>query len=448
VPFDKATCEVVRDRVRVKTDAQKALLIERVGIPEFNPGSSDQLATYLYEEVLAVKSRIEIPRLTGMTPERKLAAVQSIAPPGFIVDRVGRDYAHGRYVVDGLGLRAPAIDPNKPADSRPTTAAKKLRVMHGRQPWVRDYLDWKGLDKTLSSFLVKWPEQEHEGRIHGRFDQAGTVSGRLSAKEPNLQQVPTGGEVDVRQMFRGDLVIGDYAGLEARLGAHFSRDPVMMSVFIEGKDLYGTLAAEAWGGPADKTNERRSLMKVVWLSSQYGARGAKLSETLSYAGFDYSARKANGLLRNLEQTMPRLFEWREEVIDGAKAVGYVTTLAGRRRYLPELGSVIWKQMAKAERQAVNSVVQGSAADVVRRAMLATRAAVDPEEARMILQVHDEILWERGAAWRPDTFDRLKNVCETAHGFDLCVPLIFDSKLAETWAEKGGGEAINLLEVLL
>jgi DNA polymerase-1 len=151
----------------------------------------------------------------------------------------------------------------------------------------------------------------------------------------------------------------------------------------------------------------------------------------------YTARQADALLRDMTNTVPRLFEWREEVIDEARALGYVTTLAGRKRHLPDLDSAEWKKMAKAERQAVNSKVQGSAADVVRRAMLEARRGVHPQVARIVLQVHDEILWERGPAWHPDVFDRLVEICESPLGFDLLVPLTFEAKVTSSWAGKGG-----------
>lgn len=416
----------------------RARLVEATDVPDFNPGSGDQVARYLYEEVCAFPTRFEIPRLTGMSPERKLAAVESIAPPGVRVDRVGRDYAHGTRIVDGRGLATPKVPRWKREqnpDARPTVSGKVLNVMHGGDPWVADYVAWKKLDK-LAGYLRDWLAREHGGRLHGRFDQSGTITGRLSSREPNLQQVSSTG--DVRDLFRGDLVVGDYAGLEARLGAHFSRDPVMLEIFRGGRDLYGVLAAEAWGGPATKGNAGRGLMKVIWLSSQYGAQGETLAQTMAIAGMrGYSARKADAMLRDLQNTVPRLFEWREEVIAEARALGYVTTLAGRRRHLPDIGSAEWRKMARAERQAVNSKVQGSAADVVRRAMLAVRKAIDPEEARIILQVHDEILWERGPAWDSGHFAVIKATCEVAHGFDLDVPLPFEAKVAQSWAAKGG-----------
>ncbi len=447
LPFDREACERALTVGQSRLVERRRRLIESVGVPDFNPGSGDQLAMYLYEEILQVKSRIAIPRLKGLSAEEKTETVERLAPPGFRVDKVGREYAHGRYIVAGRGLKPPALDKHAAPDSRPTVGAKKLRVMHGTDPWVSDYLEWKSLSTLCNTFLARWLEQDHGGRLHGRFDQSGTATGRLAGREPNLQQVPARGDLDVRTLFHGALVVGDYAGLEVRLSAHFSQDPVMLDVFRTGKDLYGTLAAAAWGGAATKGNENRSLMKLLMLASQYGARGEKLAEQLAFAGMHYTPRQANALLHTLEDTMPRLFEWREDVITGAKHRGYVVTMSGRRRYLPGIGSSVWKEMAKAERQAVNTVVQGSAADVVRRAMLACRKAVSPEEAQLVLQVHDEMVWERGPAWRSDTFERLKTTAETGHGFELSVPLIFEAAEASSWAEKGGVETMDLAGAL-
>lgn len=449
VPFDVEGAAAMVVTASRRRDALRKHLIEAVGVPDFNPASGAQVGDFLYSEVCAFPTRFEIPRLVGMTPERKLEAVKSIAPPGVRVHKVGREYAYGDIVVDGRGLKAPPIDKHKPVDSRPTVGAKVLTVMHGDDPWVEKYLEWRKTDKIVGTFLSKWLAQQHDGRLHGRFDQSATVTGRLASREPNMQQVPTSEEWNVRDLFRGSLMVGDYAGLEVRLSAHFSRDPLMLDIFHNGKDLYGVLAAQAWGGAEDKSNPGRGLMKVLMLSSQYGARGEKLGEILAFAGMrGYTSRKCNMLLKDLENTLPRLFEWRQEVIEEARALGYVSTLAGRKRHLPDISSAVWKAMATAERQAVNSKVQGSAADVVRRAMLKCRAEVPPEEALIILQVHDEILWERGPAWRDHivggygvqesgTFRKLKAICETGHGFELEVPLIFEAKIASSWADKGG-----------
>lgn len=442
LPFDPAEAELLREKAIEQGGALKAEVIAATGVPDFNPGSPAQVASYLYDEICQFDVKFDIPRLNGIAPERKQAAVESIAPPGVVVTKIGRDYAYGTLTIEGRGLKAPKIEKWKPADARPTTNAKTLRVMHGNDPWVQQYLHWKQVVR-MEQFLTQWLglkrlAPDGTWRLHGRFDQSGTVTGRLSGKEPNLQQVPTDEEWNVRRLFPGNLVIGDYAGLEVRLSAHFSRDPVMMDIFANGKDLYGTLAAHAWGGPETKENENRGLFKILMLASQYGAQGEKLAMTLALGGMHFTTKQANDLLKDLQSTMPRLFEWREEVVDQARALGYVVTLAGRKRHLPNINSADWHDMAKSERQAVNSIVQGSAADVVRRAMLRCREAVDPESARIILQVHDEILWERMPGWKPEDFDTIVTLCETGFGFDLDVPLVFEAKVAQAWSEKGTG----------
>ena len=437
VPYDAEDGRAMYDTLYDEADALARRLIAATGAPNFNPGSGDQVAEFIYSDHWKSSYRFEIPRLRGMSQQEKMDAVAKLTPQGKVT-KVGRDYAYAVVELDGLGLAPPPLDKDPKTGKlkkRPTVSGKVLNVMYGDHPWVSEYVQWKKLTKMMG-YLADWNERVHEGRLHGRYDQSGTVTGRLSGKEPNLQQVAHG--ADIRDLFRGDLVVGDYAGLEVRLSAHFSGDPTMLEIFRDGLDLYGVLAANAWGGPATKENEGRGLMKVLMLGSQYGARGKKLSEIMAIAGLrGYTPRKADMLLKDLERTLPRLFEWRQEVIEEAKSLGYVTTLAGRRRQLAGIGSADWKTMAKAERQAVNSKVQGSAADVVRRAMLESRAEIDASEARILLQVHDEILWERGAAWDDGLLDHMQETCEVGHGFDLIVPLSFEPAVVTSWAGKGG-----------
>jgi DNA polymerase-1 len=202
------------------------------------------------------------------------------------------------------------------------------------------------------------------------------------------------------------------------------------------------LAAQAWGGPEDKSNDGRALMKVVWLASQYGAQGETLAQTMAVAGMrGYTPAKADRLLQDMMNTVPRLFQWREEVISEARALGFVTTLGGRRRHLADIDSADWFAMARAERQAVSSLVQGSAADIVRRAMLECRKAVHPQVAKICLQVHDEILWTRQAQWNPGAFELLVDICENHTGFELAVPLVFEATVASSWAAKGSQTAL-------
>lgn len=436
IPFDRDNCLTFGDDLRAQADEIRAGLVEDVGWPGFNPGSWQQISDYLYGEQFTLKGRFAIPRMNGIPKDEKLERARALAPRGFIIEKVGRDYATGTFCCDGLALRPPKRQKWDKPDKRPSTNAKTLTVLHGTHPWVSRYLEFKRVDR-LAGFCTQWAVRTRLGRLHGRFDQSGTVTGRLAAKQPNLQQVPNDANPDLRTLFCGDLVIGDYSGLEVRLSAHFSGDRVMLDIFNQGHDLYGTLAAHAWGGDATKANPARGLMKVIMLGSQYGAQGEKLGDLLAIAGMKYNAAEADELLAELKRTLPRLFEWRDEVIEDAKRRGYVETLAGRRRYLPDLEAAAWHVAAKAERQAVNTVVQGSAADVVRRAMLAARRVVHPAEAFQVLQVHDEIIWQRADMYDADVFARIMWACEQGHGFTLDCPLKFDCKEAQSWSEKGG-----------
>lgn len=449
LPFDR---DAAIEKQQVNDTEQEQLLralVELTGDDTFNPGSGDDVARFLYCDLWEAEVRFSIPRLVKMSKEEKLAAVQRLAPQGVRVTRVGRDYGYGMRWFEGIGLRPPKRD-RKQKTARPSVNSKKLTVLHGTNPWVLAYLDWKRHQK-MGGYLRDWIARERDGRLYGRVDQSGTATGRLAGREPNLQQVATEGPY--RALFRGPLVIGDYAGLEARIAASESGDPVMCGVFLDGADLYGTLAARAWGGEPTKENPRRALMKVVWLATQYGAGAEQLAFQIALAGISgFTKEKAQRLLEDFENTLPRLFEWRREVIAQAEKDGYVMTLGGRRRKLSDIKSADWKRKATAERQAVSTRVQGTAADIVRRAMLAARRAVDPDVARICLQVHDEILWNRGRDWNDDVFPELVDVCQNATGFELDVPLIFEAKIAESWADKDGSSitpaAFEALEELV
>jgi DNA polymerase I-like protein with 3'-5' exonuclease and polymerase domains len=433
LPFDRDEAKAMLTQTNATIEWLRAKLAAATGAIDFNPSSNPQVAAFLYGELWKQDVKFEIPRLVGVSADDKLELVKKIAPDNVEVVRVGRDYAYGVQWLDGRGWKPLRMKDPATGERRITVSSKKLDVVYGDDPWVQDFVAYKRETK-LRGYLEGWIEAEHRGMLHGRFDQSGTISGRLAGREPNLQQVSK--ESDVRTLFRGDLAVGDYGQLEARLAAHFSGDPTMLDIFRNERDLYGVLAARSWGGPETKENEHRDLAKVVWLASQYGAQGDTLAQTMAEGGVrGYSGDDANALLRDIQKTVPRMFEWRDEVIAQARVDGYVTTIGGRVRALADINSAAWQLRYSAERQAVNTYVQGSAADIVRRAMLAARRAVAPSTARICLQVHDEILWKRGPKFTDATLKRLRAVCETGTGYRLDVPLKFELSMAESWADK-------------
>lgn len=440
LPLNAQKCREKLEVASAERDELAADLISRTGVYGFNLKSGDQVALYLYDEMpeFSIK-RLPIPLMKGIPKEEKYQAVQEMYP-NIIIKRMGNTLLDGEQVVLGRGLQPPKNKQHSKdtrenvVHKRPPIDAENLSIMHSTDPWVSDYLKWKSLNTLCTNYLEVWVERVHNGRLHGRFDQARAETGRIVSRDPNLQSVPAVGG-SVRYMFAAPMVIGDYSGLDARVAAHFSEDPLMCEIFRKNDDLYGVLAANAWGGPADKSNPRRNLMKILFLSVQYSAAAGSLGDKMRTAGMEDQARRTPQLLKNLEETLPRLFEWKEEVLQKAKTLGYITTLAGRRRQLPNLDSPIWKIKAREERKAVASQVQGSSADIVRRCMLACRERFTPEQATFLLQVHDEILWERGPEWEDWMFEELVHLCETAHRFELAVPMKFDASLAESWEDK-------------
>lgn len=467
LPMDRPALEKMYAGVSVEREDLGVELVRDTGCSTFNLRSGDQVADFLYDEMPTFKVQIEVPELRDLMPRvskgkcklcgstvtdgehddvslepclgrsnMRKDAILAMLPQGVVVERLGNKYVYGTQTIEGRGLQPPKIKAKKgKVPKRPSIDAETLVLMHGRDPWVSKYLRWKSLNTLCTNYLEQWIDLEHAGRIHGRFDQARAETGRIVSRDPNLQAIPVTMEWDVRVLFQEPLIIGDYSGLDARMAAHFSEDPVMLDIFCNDRDLYGTLAAIAWGGEADKTNPNRSLMKILFLSAQYGAAAGSIGDKIRISGQPEKAAKAKQLLKEFEETLPRLFEWREEVLQEAKADGYITTIAGRRRYLPDLYERDWYRSARAERQCVASKVQGSSADLVRRTMLAAREKFPHSVCRMILQVHDEVLWQRGPEWKDEYLPELQHIMETGHEFDLNLPMRFPISMAESWSEK-------------
>lgn len=447
------------------------------GVIGFNLKSGDQVASFLYDELPEFKVEIEVPLLKDLAPSvskgkckkcgsavvpvdpedprptkfvhldstlepclgranMREEVIRAMIPDEVRIASIGNKYVRGTQVVDGRGLTAPKMRKKKgKMPARPPIDAETLTLLYQRDPWVSTYLRWKSLNTLCTNYFDQWLAVVHNGRIHGRFDQARTETGRVASRDPNLQAIPVSMEWNVRTLFKEDLIIGDYSGLDARVAASMCEDPLMLDIFRNGRDLYGTLAANAWGGPADKSNENRSLMKILFLSAQYSAGAGSIGDKIRISGQPDKADKAKELLRDMEETLPVLFQWKREMEDEARSLGYVETMGGRRRYLPDLYSKEWGLKARAERQVVASKVQGTSADLVRRCMLAAREAFPHSVCRMILQVHDEVLWKCGPEWKDEYLPELQNIMETAHRFELNVPMAFPCDIGDSWDEK-------------
>lgn len=321
------------------------------------------------------------------------------------------------------------------------------------------------MGRSLSSTAQRVPEQRPSRggpesasprtstRLFGRFNQTGTVTGRLSSSDPNLQNQPSRGALGkkVRGLFRGNFVIGDYDQIEMRLMAHYSGDPRMVAIFRDGKDphietMHGIFGdVDPYAIAEGASIEYRDAGKQLNYAMGYGAAKKRVAMTLSLFGFPTTPEVAAGYLAEMEEFYNGYFSWKDRVVRRAKKRGNVRTIGGRVRHLRSQfrDTANWKLVGYGERQAVNTKIQGSAADVIRRGMVA--ADRDFPELGMLLQVHDEVAWEyypTPLVPVPTTLllDGLQRTMETGHGYDLRVPLGFKPVVADTWAEKSSGGA--------
>ncbi len=446
-------------------------LIEEAGLPSsFNLNRPPQLVAYLFSRVVTLNDTLVL----GVD---EVACIKScldgehedcecekgcegdcgndeddgwhcadFLPEGFQLDKLGRDRVHGHWTVKGRGLKAtpPTVDKVTGKKGKlPSTSSPELLYMHAADPWVRKLcLEYRKTEKLLTTYTRKFPLIAREGRIYGRYNQAGTVTGRLSSSGPNMQNMPSRGlrGKQVRSLFVGNLIIGDYDQLEMRLMAHLSGDPRLTEVFRTGQDPHYLTAQGIFGQSIDPHGEEREQGKLLNYTMAYGAGPRKVAQTLSLVGYPTSPDVARGYLAEMERFYRTLFQWKKVVIADAKRRGFVTTMGGRRRRLRATFKDVadWKLVGYGERQAVNAEVQGTAADVLRRAMV----RLDREVGGMyplLAQVHDELVMEyaNGEPPSPTTLRLIQDIAETGHGFKLDVPLAFEPTVCASWAEKGG-----------
>ena len=241
------------------------------------------------------------------------------------------------------------------------------------------------------------------------------------------------------------LVVGDYSQLEPRLMAHSSGDERLIETYMPGGsgDVYVDMARGVFG-EQDVSKEHRDICKTLMLGMSYGAGDRKVGMILTINGYPTSVEVGAEYVAKLRTTYPHFFKWRDEVIQEAHLRGYVCTLSGHRRRLAMnfRERQNYKLVGYGERQAVNAIIQGSAADIVRRVMV--RSAPLFPEMKLLAQVHDELVWEVDMAPSVHRLDELAAFGATGHGFDLRVPLVFEPHVGDSWyAGKEGSSETDL-----
>ncbi len=280
-----------------------------------------------------------------------------------------------------------------------STSEETLQRLVKRHPIIEKVLEFRGLTKLLSSYVETLPKliSPVTGRIHASFNQAVASTGRLSSNNPNLQNIPVRDERgrELRRAFVPEegrlLVSADYSQIELRLMAHLSGDANMISDFRAGSDIHAATAAKIFGvSESEVTREMRSRAKTANFGIIYGISAFGLSERLSI-----SRSEAKELIDGYFASYPDVKRYMDEAIAKARQKGFVTTIFGRRRYLPDINSRNQVVRGNAERNAINAPIQGSAADIIKIAMINIyeRLAGEMPGAYMILQVHDELMFE-------------------------------------------------------
>ena len=318
-----------------------------------------------------------------------------------------------------------------------STNAAVLEKLRGKHPIIEQILDYRTLTKLKSTYadgLLK--EISADGRIHTNFQMTVTATGRLSSTEPNLQNIPVRRELgaQIRKMFVASpgkvLVDADYSQIELRLLAHIANDETMIAAFRSGEDIHAVTASQVFGVPlAEVTPLQRSHAKAVNFGIVYGISAFSLAQDI---GVFQSEAKA--YMDSYFAKYHGVRDYMTRVVEQAKADGYVTTLFGRRRDLPELKSSNFNLRSFGERVALNMPIQGTAADIIKAAMVRVDAHMRAEhlQARLLLQVHDELIVECPAE-EAETV-RAILVDEMEHVVDYRVPLLVDAKIGASWAE--------------
>ncbi|MCI7706245.1 MAG: DNA polymerase I [Parabacteroides sp.] len=320
-----------------------------------------------------------------------------------------------------------------------STSEEVLEKIRGKHPIVDKLLEYRGIKKLLSTYIDALPALIHPetGKIHTSFNQAVTATGRLSSTNPNLQNIPVRDELgrEIRKAFIADdddciFFSADYSQIELRLMAHLSNDPHMVEAFCSGADIHAATAAKIYGIPVEEvTSDMRRKAKTANFGIIYGISVFGLAERLSIP-----RAESKELIDGYFQTYPRIKEYMEESIRVAKEKGYVETLFKRKRFLPDINSHNAIVRGYAERNAINAPIQGSAADIIKLAMIRIHQRFEAEQlkSRMILQVHDELNFNV----RKEEFDRVKEIVLDCmeHVLQLRVPLIADCGEGKNWLE--------------
>jgi len=320
-----------------------------------------------------------------------------------------------------------------------TTDEATLLAIADRHPVVEEILEFRAVKKLLSTYIEPFPSyiSPRDGRVHTTFNQALTATGRLSSSNPNLQNIPVRTErgKEIRKAFipgtpDGVIVSADYSQIELRIMAHLSQDAHLVQAFRDGVDVHAATAAKIFGIPVEEvTREQRGMAKTANFGIMYGISSFGLAQRLHL-----SRSAAKELIEGYFASFPAIRSFIDGSIAFARENGYVETLFGRRRYLPDITARNATVRALAERNAVNAPIQGTSADIIKLAMIgvARRLREEGLKSRMVLQIHDELLFDA----LPSEVEKLREIVVDVmeNVIRLSVPLTVECSAGKNWLE--------------
>ncbi len=347
----------------------------------------------------------------------------------------------GQVLFDGLKLKPK--NQKKTSTGAKSTRESELEKMKGSHPVIPLILEYREFQKLLSTYIDNIPEMlSSDGRLHAKFSQTGTTTGRMSSSSPNLQNIPIKTELGKR--IRGAFVAEggfllsafDYSQIELRVAAFLSRDEKLLEIFKKGEDVHSAVASVVFDVPLEKVDyEMRRRAKVINFGIIYG-----MGVNALRANLGTSREEAQKFLDDYFKNFSTLSDYLEQIKKQAEKNGYTETLFGRRRYFPTLRSKMDYIRSAAERMAVNAPLQGTAADIIKLAMIAVDKYIEnnnlQNKAYLVLQIHDELVYEVAEDLAEEVVPKIKKIMEEVLTLEETggVPLVVNAEIGKNWGE--------------
>lgn len=445
--FEEGT-EEVEDRGRHKECAAICLLGRKIR-EDLERKALDGLYDTMEEPLLKVLSTMELEGVKVDTTQLRRYAASLASEMNEIQERV-REMAEepnlnimspkqvGVLLFEKLQLD-PKMKPKAGVRYSYPTDEDTLTALSDKHPIIDEILEYRGIKKLLSTYIEPLPGyiSPTTGKIHTTFNQALTATGRLSSSKPNLQNIPIRTErgKEIRKAFvpsrpGGMIMSADYSQIELRIMAHLSCDTHLINAFRKGQDVHAITAAKIFGIQAeDVTADQRRIAKTANFGIMYGISAFGLSQRLHIG-----RAEAKKIIEDYFANFPAISSYIEDTLASAREFGYVETLFGRRRYLPDINSKNGTVRALAERTAINAPIQGTSADIIKLAMINVDRRLSEEglQSRMVLQIHDELLFDA----LPEEVETLERIVreEMENVIELSIPLTVECNHGNNWLE--------------